>query len=205
MATLSDIRTTVARGLRDASFDTFTVSEVDDLINQGIDALADVYPKEIVSSVGTVAASVFTYSVSSFTNIYRIDVHDSLDVYRTEIPHAFEGRNSGWETHAGVLYLPPAWPLTAGDTLRAFGYGRYVQLAAATATTDLDASGIWAVGVFAQAEGYGRLLTDRVLFAQWQAQPGNTDVTALALNQLTYAKQQRWVAEQRRLRRMRKL
>ena len=207
MATLADLRTYVSRDLRDASNTTFTTTEVDDLVNQGIDALADVYPKEIVSVVGTVATNVYTYPVTDYTNIYRVDIHDpaSSPTYQAEVPHAYEGRNSGWETHAGVLYLPPNWPLTAGRWIRAFGYGRYVQLSASTQTTDLDSSGIWAVRVFAQSRGFARLLMDRALFSQWQAQPGNTDTTAIALNQLAYSAKQDWAAERQRLRRVRKL
>lgn len=205
MATLADLRTYVARDIRDPSFGTFSATEVDDMVIQGIDALADVYPKEIVTTIGTVAASVFTYGVSTFSNIYRLDIYTSTGSYRATMPHAYEGPDSGWETHANVLYLPPNWRLTAGDTLRAFGYGRYIALSAATQTTDLDASGIWAVRVFAQAEAYSRLLMDRALFTQWQSQPGNSDTTALALNQVAFAAQRRWSAELRRLRRMRKL
>src|SRR5687767_10842399 len=103
MATLADLRTYVSRDLRDPNNNTFSTTEVDDLVNQGIDALADVYPKEIVTTVGTVSGGVLTYSVSSYSNIYRVDIYTSDGSYRTEIPHAFEGRNSGWETHGSVL------------------------------------------------------------------------------------------------------
>ena len=207
MATLADLRTYVSRDLRDASNTTFTTTEVDDLVNQGIDALADVYPKEIVSVVGTVATNVYTYPVTDYTNIYRVDIHDpaSSPTYQSEVPHAYEGRNSGWETHAGVLYLPPNWPLTAGRWIRAYGYGPYIQLSTGSSTTDMDTSGIAAVRVFVASKAYNRLLMDRALFAQYQAQPGNTDTTALALNQLAYSMKQEWAAERQRLRRVRKL
>ena len=55
--TLSDLQTQLARQLHDTSNTTWSVAELTDLINQGIDALADFYPKEIVQTVGTVSAT----------------------------------------------------------------------------------------------------------------------------------------------------
>lgn len=204
MATLSDLRTYLARDLRDTSNNTWGVTTLDDLINQGIDTLADVYPKEIVQTIGTVAAGTVSYSASSFTNIYRLDVYTSAGSYRAEIPHGIGGANSGWELHGSVVYLPPSYTWTAGDTLRAFGYGRYIQLSASTQTTDLDATGIFAVRVFGVAEAYGRLISDRAAFQQWQANAQGVDTTALGLAQLASQARERWRREQQRLRRMRK-
>jgi hypothetical protein len=205
MATLADLRTRLARDLKDTSNATFSTTELDDLINQGIDSLGDVYPKEIVQTIGTVSSGVFTYALGDFNHIYRIDVYTSSGDYRATLPSGWgDGPNSGWEQHAGVLYLPPSWPLSDGDTLRAFGYGRYIQLAASTATTDLDTSGAAAVLVFASAEAFARLMSDRAKFQQWQAEAGNTDVTLLQLGSLVSQARGRWREEQRRLRRLRK-
>lgn len=204
MTTLAQIEVMVSRDLRDPTNVTWGTSEVDDLINQGIDALADINPKEIVQTIGTVSAGVISYSVSSFSNIYRLDIFTSAGSYRDTLPHGIGGANSGWEMHGGILYLPPAYTFNAGDTLKAWGYGRYIQLSASSSTTDLSSEGLWAVRVFCQAEGFGRLIADRTQFQQWQDLPGNTDVTALALAQLAGAARSRWRDEQRRLRRMRK-
>ena len=207
MATLNTIIADIQSEIGDISGNTFSTAELAILVNRGIDALGSFYPKEIVSVVGTVATNVYTYPVTDYTNIYRVDIHDpaSSPTYQSEVPHAYEGRNSGWETHAGVLYLPPNWPLTAGRWIRAYGYGPYIQLSTGSSTTDMDTSGIAAVRVFVASKAYNRLLMDRALFAQYQAQPGNTDTTALALNQLAYSMKQEWAAERQRLRRVRKL
>lgn len=205
MATLSDLRTYVAQDLRDTSFETFSQSEVDDLVNAGIDAVSDVYPRELVASLGTISASVRTYSASSFGNIYRLDIYNSSGSYRHTVPIGVgNGPNSGWELHGGVIYLPPFATLTDGDTVRAYGYARYAQLSASSATTDLDATGIKALRVFCQAEAFQLLMNDRSLFAQWQGQPGNTDITGLGMAQLASAKAGRWEREKARIRRMRK-
>ena len=201
---LSDLRTTVSRRLRDSANGTWSVAEIDDLINQGIDEIADFYPKEIVQTIGTVAASTYSYSASSFSSIYRLDIYTSAGSYRDTFPAGIGGANSGWELHGGILYLPPAYSFTATDTLQAWGYGRYIQLSASTDTTDLSQSGIWALVTYCQAEGFAQLVGDRALFQQWQASPGNSDVTAVVLGQLASAAQGRWRNQQRRLRRMRK-
>jgi hypothetical protein len=205
MATLSDLRTYVAQDLRDVTFATFSQSEVDDLVNAGLDAVSDVYPRELVASLGTVSASVKSYSASSFQNIYRIDIYTSGGTYRLSVPVGVgDGPNSGWELHGGVLYFPPGITMQDGDTIRAFGYARYTQLSASSATTDLDSTGIKALRVFCQSEAFQLLLNDRALFAQWQGQPGNTDITGLALAQIAAAKTGRWEREKARIRRLRK-
>jgi len=205
MTTLLDIRTQVARDLRDTSNATWSTDELDDLINQGLDALADFYPREIVQTIGTVASGTYSYAATSFTNAYRLDIYTSAGSYDGEIPHGIGGADSGWELHGNVVYLPPNWMPDAGDTLRLWGYGRYTQLATDNDATDADTAGVNAVRVFCQVEAFQRLLANRVTFQQWQASPGNTDTTVLGMNQIAFSAQRRWEREQRRLRRMRKL
>ena len=205
MATLSDIRTLVARDLRDTANTTWSTNELDDRINQGIDALSAFYPKEIVSNFATVSASVTSYTATSFTNIYRIDTYSGT-TYMGSVQHGIgEGPDSGWELHAGIIWLAPSFPLTAGYVLRAFGYGGYIQLSASSSTTDLDTSGLFAVRVFVQVESFAQLIADRAKFQQWQTDSNNTDVTALGLAQLYQGATQRWAREVTRLRKMRKL
>jgi hypothetical protein len=205
MATLSDLRTYVSRDLRDTGNTTWSTGEIDDLINQGIDELASFYPKEIVSTVGTVSAGVVSYAASSYTNIYRIDQYSGTTFMGSLAHGVGEGPDSGWELHAGVLWLPPTYPPPAGYTLRAYGYGAYTQLAASSSVTDLDTSGQWAVRIFAQVEGLFHLINDRAKFKQWQTDPQNTDVGLLALNQMYGAASSRWARQVQRLRTIRKL
>jgi len=205
MTTLSDLETRLASELRDAAHNTWSVAELDYLINQGIDAVADFYPKDIVQTIGTVASGTTSYAITSFTNIYRLDVYTSGGSYRGEILNRIGPANSGFETHGGVLYIPPAYSYPAGDTLQAWGYGRYIQLSVSSSTTDMDVSAINAVMVFAVAEAYGRLISDRTQFQQWQSNTTGTDVTALGLAQLASAARNRWREERNRLRRMRKV
>lgn len=205
MTTLLELRTAVARDLRDSGFSTWSQSEIDDLVNLGIDEVSEVYPREVVDSASSISAGVKTYDLATdFTNIYRIDIY-STTTFRFTIPHGIgAGPNSGWELHGGILYLPPSVTFTAGETLRAFGYARYVQLDAASSTTEMDARAIWGVRQFARSEGFQNLIADRTQFQQWQTASGNTDVTAIALAQLAANAQRRWDRARQRLRRMRK-
>lgn len=204
MATLSDLRTYVSRDLRDTGNSTWSTAELDDLINQGIDELASFYPREIVSNVATVSAGVVSYAASSYTNIYRIDMYSGTS-WMGALASGIGGAETGWELHAGVLWLPPTLTIPAGYVLRGYGYGGYVQLSASTQTTDLDTSGIWAVRMFAQVEGFAHLMADRAKFLQWQTDDQNTDVGALQMAQLYNAALSRWGRQVRRLRKVRKL
>lgn len=205
MATLSDLRTYIARDVRDTSNATWSTSELDDRINQGIDALSAFYPKEIVSDFATVSAGVTSYAASSFTGIFRIDTYSGTTFMGT-LPSSFgDGPNNGWEFHAGVIYLPPSYTVPAGYVLRAFGYGGYVQLAASSSTTDLDTSALNALRVFCQVELFAQLIADRAKFQQWQVDSNNTDVTALGLAQIYGGLTSRWQREVLRLRKPRKL
>lgn len=204
MTTLSDLETKLARALRDTAHGTWSTDELDDLINAGILAVSDVAPREIVQTVGTVAAGVNSYSASSFSYVYRVDIYTASGELYGTIPCETDGPDSGWQFHGGVVYLPPNWLPPDGSTVQAWGYGAYIQLAVSSSTTDLSARAMVAVVLFGQIEGYGRLIADRAAFGQWQAEPDNRDTTLLALNQTYFSLRRRWEAEQRLLRRMRK-
>jgi hypothetical protein len=69
----------------------------------------------------------------------------------------------------------------------------------------MDVSAIASMRVWVQAEAFNRLLSDRVAFQQWQVQSGNSDVSALSLNQIALSNQARIRREETRLRRIRRL
>lgn len=201
---LSDLRTQLARQLRDTSNTTWSVAELDDLINQGIDALADFYPKEIVQTIGTVSANTVSYAASSFSTIYRIAIYTSASSYRYDLPGGMGSTDSGWELHNSIVYLPAGWTMNNGDTIQAWGYGRYVQLSASTQTTDMDQSGVWAVLAFARAQALENLVNDRAQFQQWQSNSNGTDVTELAMLQTARAAWTTFDRQRQRLKRLRK-
>lgn len=205
MATLSDIRTTVARKVRDTTNATWNTNELNDAINQGIDAIGAFYPKDIVSTFATVSAGVLSYPASSYSNIYRIEVYSGTTHMGDLSPSLGDGADSGWELHGGVIYLPPGYTVGAGYTLRAFGYGPYIQLASDTSVTDLDTSGLFALYCYCRYELFSALTVDRAKYQQWQGDTNNTDTTTTAMVQLAAWAEAKWEREKQRLKKMRKL
>lgn len=206
MTTLANLITYVSQDLRDSSNATFSTTEVTDLINRGIDVLGSVFPREIVSNSTTISSGVTTYALpTGMTYLYRADIYtDAGSYYSTLGRGTGEGPDSGWETHADTLYLPPNLNLSAGYTLRLWGYGNWTQLSVSSATTDLSTTAQWALRLFCQSEALGLLLIDRAKFQQWQTASNNTDVSAIGVAQLYQIASRRWEREVSRLRRLRK-
>jgi hypothetical protein len=199
----------VRRDLRDPNGATWTDSEIDDLINSGIDWVNGFYPKEAIQTTAftqPVSGSVFSVALTDVSWPFRVDSYDDSGKFKeTVLPSTSDGPNSGWEIHNSIMFLPPHYTLSSPGTLRIFGYSTFIQLSASTSTTDMDYSAINAVRVWAQAEAFSRLLSDRVTFQQWQVQSGNSDVSALSMNQIALSNQQRVRREEARLRKMRRL
>ena len=207
--TLSSIRTMVRRDLRDPNGATWSDNEVSDLINSGIDWVNGVYPKDAIQTTAftqPVSGSVFSVALSDVSWVFRVDSYDGSGKFKeTVLPSTSDGPNSGWEVHNNILFLPPHYTLSSPGTLRIFGYSTFIQLSSDSTTTDMDVTAINAVRVWAQAEAFSRLLSDRVAFQQWQVQSGNSDVSALSMNQIALSNQQRVRREETRLRKMRRL
>lgn len=207
--TLSSLRTMVRRDLRDPNGATWSDSEVDDLINSGIDWVNGFYPKDAIQTTAftqPVSGSVFSVALTDVSWPFRVDAYDSSGKYKeTVLPSTSDGPNSGWEVHNNIMFFPPHYTLSSPGTLRIFGYSTFIQLSASTSTTDMDTTAINAVRVWAQAEAFSRLLSDRVAFQQWQVQSGNSDVSALSMNQIALSNQQRVRREETRLRKMRRI
>ncbi len=207
--TLSSIRIMVRRDLRDPNGATWSDSEVNDLINSGIDWVNGLYPKDAIQTTAftqPVSGSVFSVALSDVSWVFRVDSYDGSGKFKeTVLPSTSDGPNSGWEVHNNILFLPPHYTLSSPGTLRIFGYSTFIQLSSDSTTTDMDVTAINAVRVWAQAEAFSRLLSDRVAFQQWQVQSGNSDVSALSMNQIALSNQQRVRREETRLRKMRRL
>lgn len=206
MATLDTLRDRLSRGLRDEDQAVFDDNSLNDMLNQGLAALSRFHPREVVDATVTLSASVSSYTTSaSFTKIYRIDRYSAAGTYQeTLIEGTGGGPNSGWDWHSNVLWLPPNRTWTTGDTLKCFGYAGYQALTADDDEPPLDLAGEWALIVYGQMEGYGRLTEGRASFQQWQANPGNRDTSALSLAQIYSGAQRRWEEEKQALRQIRK-
>jgi len=209
--TFSSLLASLRLSLRDPNGTTWSDGQVGELINRGIDAIGSVYPNEVIDSVTftqPVSGSVFTVALTKVDWPIRVDVYDGNSKYReTVYPANGEGPDSGWEVHGGILYLPTHYTLAVGTgTLKIFGYGNWTQIVTSqtSSITDLDVTASNAVKVFVEAEALSMLTFDRAQFQQWQVGSGNSDVTALGMNNLAMSAQQRWRQEKARIRRFRK-
>lgn len=206
---LTTLRTSVRSDLRDAAGATWTDTEINDLINSGIDWINGFYPKEAIQVTAytqPISGSIFSVALTSVNWPFRVDVFTTDGQYRETLsPNSGDGPDSGWEVHNGLLFFPPHYTLPDTGTLRIYGYTGFVQLSVSSATTDMDVSAIAAMRVWVQAEAFNRLLSDRVAFQQWQVQSGNSDVSALSLNQIALSNQARIRREETRMRRIRRL
>lgn len=205
MATLADIRALVQGDVRDINAAVFSTTEINAWINQALDAVSDILPLETTEAL-TISASVYTYAPSNaFDDIFRVDVHDASDVYVKQLPRGSGDRTTGWDLFASILYLPPQIALTTGHTYHLYGYTRYAQLASDGTVSDAPTKVINAVRVFCQKEAFRLLATDRATFTQWQAAPGNSNVSETEIEQMRRGAFATWNDERQRLRSMRRV
>jgi hypothetical protein len=103
--------------------------------------------------------------------------------------------------------MPTHYHLGASSgTLNIVGYGSWAQIdtAQTSSATNLDTTAQNAVKVYVEAEALTMLTFDRAQYQQWQVSSGSSDISALGMNNLALAAQQRWRQEKNRIRRFRK-
>lgn len=214
--TFAQLKTMVARDLRDPINETFTDAEVGDMVNAGIVEMGRLSPLKFRESITPIADTLaYTLQVATFGSggDHRVNVHRVEKWDATPTPDRFvallapaksEYVNTslaGWELYNGVLYLTNAQEaaISSGQYLIVWGDRPYVQLVSDSDNTDLYSDGILAMREFAAARAYERLISDRALFQQWQTQPDNTDIPFTGLLSLWNSWNQRWRARRREL------
>ena len=207
--TLSALRTSVRSDLRDTAGATWSDTEINDLINSGVDWLNGFYPKDAIQTTAytqPISGAMFSVALTDVNWPFRVDVYATDGQYRETLwPNTGDGPDSGWDVHNNIIFFAPHYTIPDTGTLRIFGYTGFIQLSSNTSTTDMDTTALNAMRVWVQAEAFNRLLSDRVAFQQWQVQSGNSDVSALSLNQIALSNQARIRREESRLRKMRRL
>ena len=191
--TLLDLRTRVARDLRDPGMTTFTSSHVDDLINAGLNELGAIRPREVIQTITPVAAT-YAYA-TTLSDIWRVEV------WRSGVYHAVldAGDNdlsaTGWDIYAGQIHFPKAMidaAVPATDSIKVWGYAAYTSLTTDGQVSEVDDMGEWVVRRYARATAFELMHADRALFAQWQAQSNNTDTTNNQLSQMVALYRAEW-------------
>lgn len=210
-ATFANLLTSLRLSLRDPNATTWSNLQLGELINRGIDAVGDVYQYETIQTTAftqPVLGTVFSTALTTVLWPVRVDVYDGDGKFRETVqPASGDGPASGWEVHGGILYLPTHYSLAASSgTLNIVGYGAWTQIdtAQTSSVTNLDTTAQNAVKVYVEAEALTMLTFDRAQYQQWQVSSGSSDISALGMNNLALAAQQRWRQEKNRIRRFRK-
>lgn len=199
-----ELRQSIARDLRDPEYDTFTVEELDDLINLAVVEVGRIYPKEQVIEVALDEDGQSVYPTDAYS-LFRVEVLEdgkaSVGVpNNSTTDHSSE---SGWDLHGGRLYLP-LWVSSRlkadNHSIRMWGYWPRELFIDDIDVLDGDAETEFAVRMVATLNGYQRLQNDRLLFQQWLTNTGNTDVSPNQLAQTADMYQSQWREMRNRLR-----
>jgi hypothetical protein len=213
MPTLAALVDGAYRDLADEAKAVFSTLQVEDFVRGGIADLNRVAPQDtvydipLVSDPDTGVITVYSYDIP-ISLPYRIEVIRLSDGYRSSISDPVDGYvnpTGGYafrQTAAGGTIDFPAWWLTTLDPLlfviRVSGYApRDLPY-----TTDPDPSlspqvalsdeEEYSVRSYAKSAGFDLLAHDRSMFAQWQGQTNNTDVSATQMMQMSASAKQDW-------------
>lgn len=205
MTTLAELRTMVARDIRDPLFATFTTTQVDDFINGGMSEVSRVYPREVIEDV-TPVVDQFAYTTEA-RHPFRVEFYRDTVFQSVLPPNEDESSQGGWEWFADQLHLPQSHvnQTTVDDFWRVWGYGNRAQLTSDAQVADLDDAGEWAVRAYSRWMAYQTMAAERSLFKQWQAQSQNTDISPTQLQNMVLTYAQEWDRQRNQLRRLRRV
>ena len=203
--TLAQLRTRVARDLRDPNMRTFLSAYVDDLINSGIEEVSRLYPREVVLEIAPLAGT-YTYAVDIDT-AFRAEIWRSGALASVLTENDGTSSQTGWDLFGGQLRLPRSVidsAVPATDEIHLWGYAHRPQLVVDADVSVLDDTAEWGVRRYARAQAFALMQNDRALFKQWQGASQNTDVSPNQLNQMVSLYASEWDRTRNYLRRLRR-
>ena len=210
MALLSELVDGVYRDLADEGKEIFTQKQVEDFVRAGIADLNRVAPVDTYEDVEFVAdpdTGVITQWAYPLTIElpYRVTVRRVEDDYAVDLTTPVDGMvgTQPFEyrrTATGGTIEFPKWYLTNFNGLlygiRVYGYALRPIPTSDEGTIDpaVSVSGEeeFSIRSFARAQGFDMLAHDRSLFAQWQGQTNNTDVSPTQMMQMEANAKQEW-------------
>ena len=209
MPKLVDLVTGVYRDLADESKEVFSTVQVEDFIRGGIADLNRAAPMdtveeiELVTDPDTGAVTQWAYNIA-IELPYRVEVRRKSDGWIRSITDP-DDSNTGIggftfrRTADGGTIEFPQWWLSSFPAdaylIRVFGYApRPLPVTVAGEDTMVSLSGEeeYAVRAYARQQGFDLLTHDRALFAQWQGQTNNSDVSPTQMMQMAGAAKQEW-------------
>jgi hypothetical protein len=207
MPTLDALTTSVYRDLADEAKEVFSVLQIEDFIRHGVAELNRIAPQETTENL-VLVVDEDTGKVVQQTYATIIELPYTVSVNWIDgsgqtmiIPEAEPGysHSSGFtfrrSTTGGVIVLP-IWVTAYLDAsihaVRIDGYtSRPIPYGSATNVAVSDEEE-YLVRAYAKSQGYDLLSHDRSMFAQWQGQTNNTDVSPTQLMQMAVQAAQGW-------------
>ena len=206
----SQLRLDIANDLRDPTFKTFTIGQIDDLVNEGIAELNRLRPLEAIEEL-TLVEDGRSYP-TSMQQVFLVEGKRAGDVAWWPIAEsdyaAGVGSQGGWTLFAGTIALPGSMtPLDpATDYIRVWGYRDRDPLKLDGDVPEfIDSSDEEAVRAYARYTALEMLLHERTLYQQWQTQSNNSDISTTQLLQSASSYQREWATLRKRLVRLRRV
>jgi hypothetical protein len=211
MATLAEVVDGVYRDLSDEGDPrVFTIIQVEDFIRGGIADLNRAAPPDVIhalaleTDVDTGIVNKFDYDVPVELP-YRVEVFSLADDQSFDLTEPVDG----WVGTGGYTYrvtptggsiIFPRWWLRQFDAanfgIRIHGYSNrplpYTVEGDPSPEVGLSEKEVFSVRAYARAAGFDLLAHDRSLFAQWQGQTNNTDVSPTQMMQMASSAKGEW-------------
>jgi hypothetical protein len=222
MTTLAEAVDGVYRDLADEGKKTFSQLQVEDFVRGGIADLNRVSPVDsmyvipLESDVDTGLVTKFDYD-TPIELPYRVEVFRIEDGYSYSITEPVDGWvgsggfNFRQTASGGVIDFPLWWLQTfpvATHQLRMHGYAArplpYQVDPDPSPELPLSPEEVYSVRTYARSAGFDLLAHDRSLFAQWQGQTNNTDVSPTQMMQMSANAKTDWDRHRSNIRVVRK-
>lgn len=213
MPTLAELRNGVYSDLADENAPhVFSQLQVEDFIRGGIADLNRVTPVDTIEDIAFVTdpdsglITKFDYD-TGIELPYRVEWRLFSDGSTGAVDEAVEGQSesTGYifrRTSQGGHITFPQWWLVGMDPslygIRLHGYGARPLPPSVDETTvpspvvDLSDQEVYSVRSYSKAAGFDLLAHDRSMFAQWQGQTNNTDVSPTQIMQMTANAKSDW-------------
>ncbi len=212
MTTLAELKTKVARKLRDPDGNTFDDDDLEDFIGAAFITLGRIAPQRFVEDIDPVADALeytltaddaFSVAVPEI-EVMRVELWNTaltpaqaVDIVEPGSQAYVNFSENGWTVWNGVLQLPRHVPLyLAGREddylIRVWGYAPYPVLVADEDVSALSAELESAALDYCRMQAYDLLTGDRSLFDQWQTRSNNTDISPAALLNMLMRTEESW-------------
>lgn len=206
--TLAAMLDSLALDLRDPENKAFTEDTLTEYVRLAFIEVGRVCPKEATETIQMVEDRwAFDLTIE---DPWRVQIIDPDGVATEVKPGYGDSPDGGWETYAGILYIPGSTRFTAyvddttGDRLKVWGYLPRNPPTDPEELCDVDGPTEAAIRLHAKLQAYESLASDRALFSQWSAAPGNTDVSMSQVLGLVEVHSRMWEQKRRQMRTIRR-